>query len=301
MTFGETQTNKVMKNIALIISLLMLLAKFEISFAQAGKAISIDVIGKGKPMILIHGMACSADVWEETVAQYKDKYQLHIVTSTGFGNDRFIETPNFLEQMRDEVIAYIRDKKLKKPILMGHSMGGFMSLWVAATIPNEIGQVISVDGVPFFPVLQMPGTTVESAKIMAGNMRKMMENMDSTARGNNQKMMVASMVATESKRDKVLEMGMRSNSKMISQAFYEMYTTDLRAEMEKIKAPVLVLGAWYAYKNYGATREITTANYESQTKNIPNAKLAIADTAYHFIFYDEPEWFYSQVNEFLAQ
>jgi pimeloyl-ACP methyl ester carboxylesterase len=109
------------------------------------------------------------------------------------------------------------------------------------------------------------------------------------------------MIATESKREKVIEMGMKSNSKMIGQAFYEMYTTDLRADMEKIKAPVLVLGAWYAYRNYGATREITTVNYESQTNNIPKVKLAIADTAYHFIFYDEPEWFYSQVNEFLGQ
>jgi pimeloyl-ACP methyl ester carboxylesterase len=301
MTFGETKTKKVMKNIALILCLLILLAKFEVSIAQENKIITTEVIGKGKPMILIHGMACSAAVWNETIAYYKDKYQLHVVTTMGFGNDGFIETPNFLAQMRDEIIAYIRNNKLKDPILMGHSMGGFLSLWVAATIPNEVGSVISVDGVPFFPVLQMPGTTVESAKLMAGNMRKMMENMDSTARGNNQKMMIASMIATESKREKVIEMGMKSNSKMIGQAFYEMYTTDLRADMEKIKAPVLVLGAWYAYRNYGATREITTVNYESQTNNIPKVKLAIADTAYHFIFYDEPQWFYSQVNEFLGQ
>jgi pimeloyl-ACP methyl ester carboxylesterase len=289
-----------MKKLALIISLLMLLAKFEVAFAQDNKVITTTVVGKGQPMILIHGMACSAEVWEETVAYYKDKYQLHVVTSVGFGNDQFVETPNFLAQMRDELIAYIRTNKLKKPILMGHSMGGFMSLWIAATIPDEVGSVITVDGVPFLPVL-MPGVTAESAKLMAGNMRKMMENMDSTAFGNNQKMMVASMVATESKREKVLAMGMNSNAKMIGQAFYEMYTTDIRADVEKIKAPVLVLGAWYAYKNYGTTKEMTTANYESQTKRIPNAKLAIADTAYHFIFYDEPEWFYAQVNEFLGK
>ena len=80
---------------------------------------------------------------------------------------------------------------------------------------------------------------------------------------------------------------------------YEMYTIDLRDQVSTIDCPVLVLGSWIGYKNYGVTRESAMSGYASQVKNIKNCTLEMSDTAKHFIFYDDSQWFYGQVDAFL--
>lgn len=176
-----------------------------------------------------------------------------------------------------------------------------MGLWAAAEEPEIFAKVISVDGVPYFPVLQMAGITPETAKPMAESMKTAMANMDEATVLANQKMIVSSMIATEDKREKVIQMGMNSNTLIVGQAFGEMYTTDIRPLMSKVKVPVLVFGSWAAYQNFGATKESVTFGYENQLKDISQVKLLVADKAYHFVFYDESDWFYAEVEKFLNE
>ncbi|WP_194974911.1 alpha/beta fold hydrolase [Aquiflexum lacus] len=269
--------------------------------SAAPQLISTEIIGKGQPMILLHGMSCSSEVWDEFVGKYKENYELHLVTIKGFGNKENAEVDHYLKEVRDELIAYTKDNKLKDPILVGHSMGGFLGLWAAAEEPDIFAKVISVDGVPYFPVLQMAGITPETAKPMAESMKSAMANMDEATALANQKMIVSSMIATEEKREKVIQMGMNSNPLVVGQAYGEMFTTDIRSLMSKIEAPVLVFGSWAAYQNFGATKESVTIGYESQLKDIQNVKLLLAEKAFHFVFYDEPDWFFNEVDKFLLE
>jgi len=78
-----------------------------------------------------------------------------------------------------------------------------------------------------------------------------------------------------------------------------MYTTDIRPLMGKIKVPVLVFGSWAAYELYGSTKESVETNMNDQLKSISDYQLLVAEKAYHFVFYDEPEWFYSELDKFL--
>ena len=59
------------------------------------------------------------------------------------------------------------------------------------------------------------------------------------------------------------------------------------------------LGAWIAYKDYGATHDSATQLYATQFANAPAIKLVMSDTAKHFIQLDTPDWFYNQVDQFL--
>jgi pimeloyl-ACP methyl ester carboxylesterase len=296
------QNKKVMKKLFLklptvlmSIALLMMAAQ-----AKSENILSTTIIGKGQPMILIHGMSCSAEVWEEVTEHYKNDYEIHLVTLKGFGNKESVESEHFLKEVRDELIDYVKTNELKNSILMGHSMGGFLSLWAASEAPDLFAKIISVDGIPYFPAIQMPGLTPERAQSMAKQMQANMKNVSEDAFAQQQKMIIAGMIATPEKREQVVEMGINSNRTVITQAYGEMYTTDIRPDMNKIKSPVLVLGAWAAYEQYGSTKAAVENNYKSQCKDIENVKVAVADEAYHFIFYDEPEWFFDQVDSFLA-
>lgn len=70
------------------------------------------------------------------------------------------------------MISYIRANKLQKPIIMGHSLGGFMALWIASAEPDLVGDIIAVDSLPFLGALQKPKATAEDMKPMAESMRK---------------------------------------------------------------------------------------------------------------------------------
>lgn len=283
----------------IIVLIVSLIAGF--SAAAENNIINIEKRGSGQPMILIHGMACSPGVWDEVAAYYSNSYEIHLVGISGFGNDNPIDAPHVLQAIRDALIDYVREENLSKPVLMGHSMGGFISLWASSIEPELFGKIISVDGLPYFPALIMPDMTPETAQPMVAQMQNAMNNQSPQSARENQKMMIASMISNESKQDAVVEMGMRSNAKVIGQAMGEMYTTDIRQEVKNITQPVLALGAWYAYRNYGTTYQSALAGYEAQFKVVPGAKVAMADKAYHFIFYDEPQWFFQQVDEFLKE
>ena len=300
--FGKSIVSLKLKTMikqVIIISISFFLGYFS---ASAGNSIiDTDVRGAGQPMILIHGMACSADVWEDVAAYYEDRYELHLVTIAGFGNDRNIEAPHKLKAIRNAIIEYVQSEGLHKPILLGHSMGGFLSLWAAVEAPGVFGKIISVDGLPYFPVLAMPGITAETAGPIVEMMQNSMRNASPEAARAQQEMMIATMISDPEKRDAVLEMGMNSNPDVIATAMGEMYTTDLRKDVKAIDIPVLALGSWYGYRQWGTTKESATAGYLAQFDPIPDATFKMADTALHFIFYDDPEWFFDVVDGFLAE
>jgi pimeloyl-ACP methyl ester carboxylesterase len=101
-------------------------------------------------MILIPGLQCSGAVWNEAVVFYSDKYQVHVLTIAGFAGEPAI--PGLpLSTVRDDLIRYIRENKLNHPVIVGHSLGGFLALWIAATGRDMIDRIVSVDGVPFLP------------------------------------------------------------------------------------------------------------------------------------------------------
>lgn len=282
-------------------SIVILAFLLSFQWLKAEEIFSTKVVGEGQPMILIHGMSCSADVWEEVAAHYQDRFQVHLVTLKGFGNKESAQTEHYLKQVKDELIQYVKDKKLQNTILMGHSMGGFLSLWAAAETQNLFAKVISVDGIPYFPAVQMPDMTPERASYIVEQMKAGMNSATDEAYAQQQKMIVEGMIATENKREKVIQMGLNSNRNIITQAFGEMYTTDIRPEMQHIQVPVLVLGSWAAYQNYGVTKQAVEQNFQNQCKDIATLEFALADKAYHFIFYDEPTWFFEQVDSFLAE
>ncbi|MEM9390488.1 MAG: alpha/beta hydrolase, partial [Bacteroidota bacterium] len=87
----------------------------------------------------------------------------------------------------------------------------------------------------------------------------------------------------------------------VARAMYELNTTDLRSELSKMKVPTLQLSAWAAYKQFGTTRKSVEEAYKGQTQLHPNIKIEIHDESWHFIMFDEPEWFYTHVETFLSE
>ena len=258
----------------------------------------VEVTGRGKPMILIPGLTSSGEVWESTVARYKSNYECHVLTLAGFAGQPAIKAP-FLEKVRNDLAAYIREKKLKKPIIVGHSLGGFMALWLASVEPDLAGRLVIVDSLPFLGALNNPNATPQTIKPQAEAMRKAMTTPQTDEqRLQTLRMYLQAMISDPAKVALATEWGVNSDPETVAQAMYEMYTIDLRSSLARIKSPTLIVGTWIAYQQY-ATRAAVEKTFRDQYANLPGYRFVMSETGKHFVMYDDPKLLFSEMDAFL--
>jgi len=267
----------------------------------AHPSFTVQVVGHGRPVLLIPGLTCPGAVWQETVARYQGQYQCHIVSLAGFGGlaPQAPVPAQLLQATRDQLLAYLKTQKLRRPIVIGHSLGGFLALWMAATDPSALGPLEIVDALPFLSAIQNPAATAETARPQAEQLRQQMSHGPRALAAS--RAMAAGMVTDTARITQVARWGVDSDAATVAQAMYDMYTTDLRADVARITQPVLVLGTWAAYKQYGATKESTRAIFAQQYARLPQARIELSEAGRHFVMYDDTAWFFGQTDAFLKQ
>lgn len=261
---------------------------------------TVRVVGKGQPMLLIPGLNCPGTVWDETVAHYQAQYQCHVISLAGFGGTApTAVTDPLLPAVRDQLLAYIKTQKLNKPTIVGHSLGGFLALALSAAQPTAIGPLVIVDSLPFMAAIQNPAATVGTVRPTADKMRQQMKQGHLPAAA--QRQMVAGMATDTARQTLIARWGMASDPATTAQAMYDMYTIDLRQDISRISQPVLVLGAWAAYAQYGSTKESTRAIFAQQYAKLPQARIEMSEAGRHFLMYDDTAWLLAQADAFLKQ
>ena len=262
-------------------------------------AFQVKVTGTGAPLILIPGLASSGAVWDGTVAHYcgAGKYQCHVLTLAGFAGVPAIEGP-LLPAVEQQLSDYIAAQKFKKPVVIGHSLGGFLGLKLAAAHPDQVGRLIIVDSLPALGATQAPGATSAQLKEMGEGMRSRMMTQDAATAAAGQQQMLRTMVTKQEDIDRVAAWGKRSDRVTVINAMADLMSEDMRQDVSRIKAPTLVLGSWIAYKDYGI-KPVFEQTYKTQYQQLAGVKVELSDNARHFIMYDDPAWMYDRIDQFL--
>lgn len=266
---------------------------------KPGPAMKVEVTGSGRPMILIPGLACGGNVWDGAVAHFKDTCQCHVITLPGFAGQPAIGEP-FLPQVGKLLSDYIRDQKLDHPIIVGHSLGGFVAFWMAIEHPDQIGPIIAVDGVPFYPALLKSDTTPQAEQAGAAMFRNGIKAQAPAQFAFNNVFILATMISDGKNLQAVAEQSNKSDPATVGLAYYELMITDLREKVSAIRTPVLLLGATDLHATAEQKRN-QEASYAAQVASIPDHRIAFAPKSRHFIQLDAPEFFFQQVDAFLKE
>ncbi|OYO26275.1 alpha/beta fold hydrolase [Janthinobacterium sp. PC23-8] len=268
--------------------------------AASHPAFRVDVTGKGAPVILIPGLASSGEVWQATVARLcgpAQRRQCHVLSLAGFAGVAPI-AGDLLAQAENQLAAYISDNQLGRPAIIGHSLGGFLALKLAIDHPQQAGKLVIVDALPALGAVQLPSITPEQLQGMAAQMRGAMRAQDDASFAQNQRRSVAGMASRPDDVARITDWGTVSDRSTVIETLATIIGTDLRQDVARIASPTLVLGTWIAYKDY-APRAATEATFQSQYQKLPGVRMAIADTARHFIMYDDPDWLHASIEQFL--
>lgn len=101
--------------------------------------------GKGDPVLCIHGLTANCRSWDRIASSLAPDYRVLAMDLLGRGLSDKPEKGYFVEQHVQDVHHVLEDPGLKKVILMGHSLGAFISLAFAARFPQYVKKLILVD------------------------------------------------------------------------------------------------------------------------------------------------------------
>jgi N-formylmaleamate deformylase len=269
----------------LIASLLLTAAHVR---AAEPTAFQVQVTGQGDPVIFIPGFTCPGSVWDATVDKIKSYHQCHVITIAGFAGIPSSGVEPILAGVRDQLIAYIHDKQLDHPAIVGHSLGGFLGLWVGEKEPAIARKIIVVDAPPFLGVYFKPDATVETIKPIAEKFKAGMQNDTQEEFRTQNTAFLQKMISSREQANRLGEETGKSDPKVAGEAYYELLTSDLRPELNKIESPVVVIGA-LAGKPATITNEQAIAFIKAQYSGAKRVDFSFFENSHHFVFFDEPD------------
>lgn len=102
--------------------------------------------GKERPILCIHGLTANFRFWDCLASALSPQHRVIAMDLRGRGLSDKPNTGYSIEHHCKDILALMNDQGLERPVLMGHSLGAFISLVFAAQHPQRVDRLILVDG-----------------------------------------------------------------------------------------------------------------------------------------------------------
>lgn len=246
---------------------------------------SVQVRGSGPDVILIPGLTSGRDVWAGAVAEVPG-YRYHLIQVAGFAGDPARDNGRgpIVAPLADQIARYIESRGLRRPALVGHSMGGTLAMMVALRRPELAGRVMVVDMLP-----QPAGLYGGSASSLGGLARSLGAMMDTS--GGRQ--LFANLMNAFSPPGRVAG----SDPHVVGRAMSELGAIDLAPQLGRLRAPLTVVYASPTAQANGVIDRQFTAAYA----NARGARLVRVDGSSHMVMRDQPARFAAAMRRFLGR
>ena len=262
--------------------------------------LSVEVVGSGPDVVLIPGFASSREVWRAEAERLKATHRVHLVQLAGFAGEPWVHGDGpFVQPMAEELVRYIREQRLERPAVIGHSMGGMTAILLAQQSPELVGRVMSVDSLPFFSALFGPQVTAATARPFAEQAAAGIIGADEAGFRAGQERSAIGYSRTPATRTAMVEWSMRSDRQAMASAIREVMTTDLRPGLAAMTTPVWAVYA--ADADGGAPAAMADALWAREYAGLPGVRLIRVDASRHFIMADQPARFAELVDQLLAE
>jgi pimeloyl-ACP methyl ester carboxylesterase len=255
-------------------------------------------IGRGQPIILLHGWINSWDVWRDAMVALaaSGNYRLYALDFWGFGDSATRHNgngngqgpePSFRVGAYVEMVRQFMDALgIHEAPIVGHSMGGTVALQFALRHPERVTKVAIVgspiNGSTLNPFLKLAGY---------GAIADLIWRFPALLR-----MTMHVLLAGDSAR--VRDMIFRDVKRTTLDSFFrsigDLRDTDLRAELPALRVPALGI--------YGAKDNIVSPqNARLLANTVRLSEVAVMERSRHFPMTDEPDRFIGIMARFLTE
>lgn len=95
-------------------------------------------VGKGTAIVLIHGFLENSTMWKNIIPELSKRNRVITVDLLGHGKSDCLGYVHSMELFAESIETVLKYLKIRKYILVGHSLGGYISLALAKNNPNKI-------------------------------------------------------------------------------------------------------------------------------------------------------------------
>lgn len=247
-----------------------------------GSKVHYKVIGSGEPtLVLVHGFSCNLGFWKGQIP-LADSMRLVLVDLPGHGQSDKPELTYTMELMARGVFAVLRDARIPRAVLVGHSMGTPVIWQFSRLFPEKTQALVAVDG-----AFRSNFKTQEERDRWA-----------SRNKGSDYKASLAARLdgligktAAPALRDEIKSQMLKTPQHVASSAAYEMTDPKVYEREPKIAVPVLGVYAAHWPPDYRQAIEAF----------IPRLDYKTMVGAGHFLMLERPEPFNQLLREFLRK
>lgn len=112
-----------------------------------------NIIGEGKPLIILHGFLGMGDNWKTLAKQFSESnFEVHLVDQRNHGRSFHADEFDY-ELMAEDLKHYCDENNLNEIVLLGHSMGGKTAMLFATKYPELVSKLLVADISPrYYPI-----------------------------------------------------------------------------------------------------------------------------------------------------
>ena len=248
----------------------------------------VEIIGQGKPLVLIHGWGMHGGVWQPFVKRLAKQYMLYIVDLPGMGHSRPVD-PYHLHSLAEEVAEVIPGVS----DILGWSLGGLVAQNIAMTHPDRIRRLILVGSSPCF--VERPDW---ESGIRTDFFTDFAHNIDIDYKKTIIKFLTLQCMKTKGARDTIKQLRQSFDLKpaptayALKQSLNILLESDLRKESQKIRTPTLLI-----HGDRDTLAPVQAAHWMMQ--HLPKGFLRVISGAAHAPFLSHSELFAEALEQFL--
>lgn len=255
-------------------------------------------------IIMIHGLGGYIKNWYETIDGLKDEYRCIAIDLPGYGQStiRDFEEEDYMEFFANSLITFVEKLELEEVILMGHSMGGQVSMVVALKEPSWLKKLILAAPAGFETFNEQEGMGLRQFTSAAALMSHNEQQIRAAYQVN--------FVTMPERTEELIQDRIKAKKAIWFPAYAKvremgvngMLDHPVRDQLEKIKTPTIVLFGTndLLIPNRYLHANLTTKTVAEIGKQIPNVEIKLIETAGHMLQMDNPTSFNRAVKQMLT-
>lgn len=253
------------------------------------KTLSSDILGQGKPILLLHGLFASKSNLRMLTKQLSREHQVHALDLPLHGASSGCSASS-LDDMALAVEEYSSMHGLEAPALVGHSLGGKVAMSVSLRARIEISKLVVVDIAP----VQYKGS---HGAVFAGIKRVVTEGCTSRAQA---RTVLAECVAETMVQEFLLTQLRRSESDGSMQWVFD-WQALAQAYEELLKAPSSSqpVGTRALFIRGALSDYVTDENLATARVLFPRSRVLTFKGVGHWLHAEKPDQFVQAVLQFL--
>ena len=246
--------------------------------------IYVDDIGEGYPLVLVHGYLGSSEMWKFQKDYLKNYFRVITPALPGFGESYDAKSLNTINAMASTVLECIKEKKIDKFNLLGHSMGGMIVQEITKIAGDKVNKLICFATGPI-------GNIPDRFESLDASIKRLKEEgIKETAKRIPPKWFVN---GNKAKNYYLCQNAVKKISEITAHnALNAMKNWNGLENLKNIKNQTLII--WGDKDVSYNFKQVETLN-----KNIPNSRLEIFKDCCHNVHLEEPEKFNKTIKSFL--